>query len=96
MAKKKELNYSEIDDIRDDLDSLKTNVVELTRHLQKDSGKHIETTKDMLMDRYEEYRDVGRKQMKNVERRVKAKPTQAIAIAFATGLCASFLLRGRR
>lgn len=35
MPNKSKKTYSEIDHIREDLDSLKNNVVELTRHMKK-------------------------------------------------------------
>lgn len=88
-------NYTEIDDIRDDLDSLKTNVVELTRHLKHDSTQQIDTTREALMDRLMGYRDASKKRMKDMEKQVKAKPTQSIMMAFAAGAIASFMLRGR-
>ncbi len=87
--------YSEIDDIREDLDSLKNNVVELTRHLKKEGKKEAAEIKDIAMDRLEEIKTSGRRQLKSVERRVKQKPAESVAIAFAAGIVASFLF-GRR
>jgi ElaB/YqjD/DUF883 family membrane-anchored ribosome-binding protein len=92
---KTKTQYPEIEDIREDLDSLKTNVVELTRAVKKDSVVQTEAIKDVALTRFEELKESGQEQIKNIERRVKAKPAESVAIAFAAGLAASFLL-GRR
>lgn len=87
--------YPEIEDIREDLDSLKTNVVELTKHLKKDGSEHSAEIKDMAADRYAALKASGEKQLKVVEKRVKQKPVESIGIAFAAGLALSMLV-GRR
>ncbi len=87
--------YPEISDIREDLNSLKTNVVELTKHLKKDGVAKADTVKDAAIDRYEDIAQSGKERVKDIERRVKQKPAESIAIAFAAGLVTSFLL-GRR
>lgn len=93
--KKAKQNYPEIEDIRDDLDSLKTNVVELTKHVKKDGIIQSKELKDVAIERLQDMKSTGKEQVKKIERRVKEKPAQSIAVAFAAGLAASFLL-GRR
>jgi ElaB/YqjD/DUF883 family membrane-anchored ribosome-binding protein len=92
---KAKTSYPEIEDIREDLDSLKTNVVELTKHLTKDGHEHSLEMKDIAKERLQALKTSGLKQMKTVEKRVKQKPVESIGIAFATGLAVSYLL-GRR
>ncbi|MGB0720359.1 MAG: DUF883 family protein [Bdellovibrionales bacterium] len=92
---KQKSNYPEIDDIRHDLDSLKTNVVELTKHVQRDGKVQTREIKNALSDRLEHLQESGRVQYKNIEKQVKAKPAQSVAVAFAAGLVASMLLRRR-
>jgi ElaB/YqjD/DUF883 family membrane-anchored ribosome-binding protein len=87
--------YTEIDDIREDLNSLKSNVVELTRHLRKDTSAQSEEFKSMALERLLGLKDAGRDQYKNIEKRVKAKPSQSLAYAFGAGLVVSFLLSRR-
>ena len=89
----KNTSYKEIKDIRDDLDSLKNNVIELTRHLQKDGEAQTHEMKEKALSRLADLRKTSEKQIKDVEKQVKAKPAQSLAIAFATGLLASFLLK---
>lgn len=87
--------YPEIEEIREDLDSLKTNVIELTKHVTSDGDVHAQELKDYAMKRIGKLQSSGRQQYKNLERRIKAKPGQSLAIAFAVGLVASQFL-GRR
>jgi len=94
MPKSKK-QYSEIDDIREDLNSLRTNVVELTKHMKKDGNAQALHLADSLKEQISHARDLGSAQYKNIEKRVKAKPGQTLAMAFAAGLVASMLM-GRR
>lgn len=87
--------YSEIDHIREDLDSLKNNVVELTRHLSKDGNAQVVQLGQSLMERVAEARKSGKQQYKLLEKKVKDKPGQTLALAFGAGIIASILMRRR-
>lgn len=91
----KKKTYSEIDDIREDLDSLRNNVVELTKHIKKDTNRNSKLAYETALERLEELKTNGLTQVKNVEKHVKARPSQSLAMAFAAGLAASFLLKRR-
>lgn len=96
MAKSKTTgDYPEIAEIRSDLDSLKDNVVELTKHLKKDQSQQVEELKAMLADKWHQVQDTSRAQYDQLENRVKEKPAQSLGIAFAAGLIASYLLTRR-
>lgn len=86
-------SYPEVDDIRQDLNSLKENVFALTKHMKSDGSAKTAVLKSVAKDNIEELQNYGQTQLKNVEKKVKTKPMQSIAIAFAGGLLASFLLR---
>lgn len=88
-------SYSEIDDIRQDLDSLKNNVVELTRHLTKDGNAQVAQLGQALSNHLADLQKSGKQQYKQIEGKVKEKPAQTLAIAFGAGVLASLLL-GRR
>ncbi|MAI61814.1 MAG: hypothetical protein CBB87_04865 [Micavibrio sp. TMED27] len=92
---KAKTQYTEIDDIREDLDSLKNNVIELTRTMKKNGTVQTAAIRDVAIDRIEDLKTSGKAQINHLERRVKAKPAESVAIAFATGLAVSLLL-GRR
>lgn len=87
--------YSEIDDIRNDLDSLKNSVIELTQHIKRDGATQTQILKEKAKMQIEDLKETGQAQIEQVEKRVQEKPAESIAIAFAAGLAASFLL-GRR
>lgn len=93
---KSKTSYPEIDEIKEDLDSLKDNVVALTKHVQKDGVEQVEDLSKTAQKRLTLLKMRGRQEMKKVEKQVKAKPAQSVAIAFAGGVLASMLLRGRR
>ncbi len=87
--------YPEIHDIREDLESLRSNVVELTKHVQENS---LDLTADLAKKarkRLSELQEKGRDGLKKIEQRMKDKPGQTLATAFAAGLLASFLLARR-
>lgn len=92
---KSKSNYPEINDIREDLDSLKTNVVELTKHVQEDGKKQTKHVKKALSEQVESLQEESVKRLEGIKNQVREKPAQSIGIAFATGLVASLLL-GRR
>ena len=92
MAKPK-TDYPEITEIREDLNSLKSNVVELTKHLKHDGDTTIEEIRESATKRLKNLSTAGQKKLKEVEGHVKAKPAQSLAMAFAAGLVISALAR---
>ena len=86
---------SGIDEIREDLDSLKSNIVELTRHMKAETGVRTDVLKKGLLNQVASIKSSGAAQYEKLEGQVKAKPAQSIAIAFASGVIVSYLL-GRR
>lgn len=95
MPNKSKKTYTEIDHIREDLDSLKNNVVELTRHMKKDGNAQAAHLRENLMERIEGIQKAGRGQYKQLEGHVKAKPGQTLAMAFGAGILASLLMSRR-
>lgn len=87
--------YPEINDIRHDLDSLKTNVVELTKRITAQGTVQAEHLKDAAYTRLTHLGEESLTQFKHLEDQIRAKPGQSVAIAFAAGVVASLLL-GRR
>lgn len=94
-AEKLNQEYPEIRDIRKDLDLLKNDAVALTRHIKEAGQVKTEQLKNNAMENWDELQEYGQKNLQKVERHVKAKPMQSLAIAFATGIIASYLLRRR-
>lgn len=96
IASKTSGSYTELQDIREDLESLKNNVVELTRHLQTDGTLLADKMAKKAKLRAVELKDAGREEMYRIEDRVREHPSQSIAVAFLAGVVASFLFGGRR
>lgn len=88
MPKSKK-KYPEVEEIKDDLESLKDNTVELANHIKEDGAKQIEQTSETLKTR-------AQIKKLEVEQQIKTKPLQSVALAFAGGMALSMLLRGRR
>ncbi len=81
-------DFEEIQHIREDISSLKTNVVALTRHL-KENGEH---RVDSLERRAEEKLRNG---LEKVEKQVKANPGQSLTMAFCAGVLLNYFLDRR-
>jgi len=96
MPKKIKKNYPEIDEIKEDLDSLKDNVVAVTKHVQKDGIEQANELGQIAKDRIDEIQARSKIEAKKIEKQVKAKPAQSVALAFAGGILASLLFRGRK
>lgn len=94
MPKTKE-PYLEIDNIKDDIDSLKTNIIELTKHIKVDADQETKELKKVAANQIEGLRETGREKYVRLEKKVNEKPGQSIAIAFAAGIFTSMLV-GRR
>jgi ElaB/YqjD/DUF883 family membrane-anchored ribosome-binding protein len=88
--------YPEIQDIREDLNSLKDNVLELSRHVKKNSTHHIDDVKNYAEKQIDKAKRAGADALHKVESRAVENPGQTIAIAFFAGLATSFLLGRRR
>lgn len=94
MSKPKE-EYSEMDHIRQDIESLKSNIVELTKHLSANASARTDDLKLATAAQLKRLKDSGLEQVSKVEGEVVKHPAQSIAIAFATGFVASYLLSRR-
>tara|TARA_R110000764_G_scaffold4085_1_gene16894 strand:- start:8236 stop:8505 length:270 start_codon:yes stop_codon:yes gene_type:complete len=89
MSKEIKTKYPEVSEIREDLESLKGNTVELAHHVKDDTVESVEETVLTLKKQTQ-------KELKKVESHVKDNPIQSVAIAFAGGILASMLIRSRR
>lgn len=85
--------FPEIEEIKQDIDSLKSNVVELTRHVQSEGRFQAGKISELAAQRLTDLKKSAQLEYLKVEKAVKAKPGQSVAIAFGAGLLVSFLLR---
>lgn len=92
---KAEKNYPEIDNIKEDIDSLKENTIELTKHVKKDGAAKTAELKAIASDNLEGLAKTGKEKLKTVEKQVKANPLKSLAVAFVAGAILSSFI-GRR
>ena len=94
-AKDLEGEYSEISDIRKDIQSLKENIASLAQHVKSDGKAKVGELKDAAAKRVDDVVAKGDESLMALDDQVKANPRQALLIAFAAGLITNFLLRSR-
>lgn len=88
-------DYNEIDDIKTDLQSLRSNVVALTRHLTENGVEKIEGLEGQTKKMTHKLGVEGKRRYREVEKKVQENPGQAMLFAFCGGLLANALLRRR-
>lgn len=88
-------DYEELEDIKNDLDSLRSNVVQLTRHLKHDGAAKAADVKERLKDGVDELRAKSEERLHELEDKVRENPRNSILLAFGAGILANILLRRR-
>jgi ElaB/YqjD/DUF883 family membrane-anchored ribosome-binding protein len=85
--------FPEIEEIKNDIDSLRDNVVELSRHIKEEGKTQASKLTDVAFERLADLRKSASFEYQRAEKAVKQKPGQSIAIAFGAGLLLSALFR---
>ena len=88
--------YPEVKDIKQDIESLKGNTVDLAQHVKSDGVEKVKEGLERVEASADVLKDIGRNEVERAEKHIKKNPMQSVAIAFAGGLALSLLLRGRR
>lgn len=88
-------NYPETERLKEDAASLKDNAIQLAQRVRDEGEQKVRQAKDAVSEGYERFKSSSADQLRDVEKRVKDKPLQSIAIAFGVGLIASYIF-GRR
>ena len=103
MTKKLELAASnestdpaDLSVVREDLQTLKTDVVALVEHLKEEGMNETEYLKRRAAHQLEHAQEAGGRGLKELEQKVVARPVQSVAMAFAAGILASLFLGRRR
>ena len=84
---------ADVNDVRDDVKSLKENVSALGQSLKDEACAKTSELKDLASEKLESVMKRGDESLKFLDDEVKANPRSAIAVAFAAGILANFLLR---
>ncbi len=84
---------SDAADIRSDVKSLKDSVGALGQQLKAEACEKTSELKDLAAAKLENVIARGDESLKFLDDEVKANPRSAVAVAFAAGILANFLLR---
>ena len=84
---------SDVDNVRGDVKSLKENVLALGETLKAEACEKTAELKDLASEKLHGVMKAGDESLKFLDDEVKANPRSAIAVAFAAGILANFLLR---
>ena len=83
----------DLNDIRDDLESLKASVMSLSKHLQRDGKAKASEVKGVINDGLDTLLSSGDKGISALESQVKDNPRRALVMAFMAGFAINLLLR---
>lgn len=86
------MTKSEVEAIKKDLNSLKSNVVELTKTLNEDQETKLDALKEAALQNVTALKTQGQERFEQIKEGVKSEPTKSIGLAFAAGALVSFLL----
>ncbi|MBA4151882.1 MAG: hypothetical protein C0509_04910 [Acinetobacter sp.] len=81
--------------LRQDLNNIKQDVRDLAEHAVEAGAENAAKLRAEAAERLEYLKDAGTKNMARVEKRIREKPAQSLAIAFGAGILLS-LLFGRK
>lgn len=83
----------EFDEIRKDLETLKTNVGALGKHLKYEGKEKAAEARDAVGKGIDAVSDKSDKSLEMLDSSVKDNPRRALAVAFAAGVILNFLMR---
>lgn len=95
MTIKNSPNSKAVVTLRDDIDAIKEDVGTLAQHALETGTKSAALLRDEASVRLDELKSAGSKNLARMEKRIREKPGQSLAIAFAAGAFISMLF-GRR
>jgi ElaB/YqjD/DUF883 family membrane-anchored ribosome-binding protein len=85
--------------LQKDLGKLQADVMTIMKHVKQEGLNETRYLKNLAVDQIsgqiDDLQDLSQRSLKKLEKNVKARPAQTVAMAFAVGALASFLL-GRR
>lgn len=84
-----------LQNVKDDLRTLKTDVVGLGRQATEEGRKRLNDTVSVAQDKMSDIKSAGYEELKGLKSYVSENPAQSVAYAFAAGLIVSFIF-GRR
>ena len=84
-----------LDNIKEDIYTLKSDVIELGRTVKVEGLKKIEEATIELQDKIDNLKKEGAEEVDKVQEYINRNPNQSVGIAFAAGALLALFLRGR-
>lgn len=82
-----------LQNIREDIQALKSDVIELGRTVKSDGLKKIEDATTDLQEKIDNLKDQGSNEMVRLQDYIRNNPNQSVAAAFALGAVLTLLVR---
>lgn len=95
VSKKAENTANSIDNIKKDIYTLRSDVIELGRTVKSEGLKKIEEATIELHDKIDNLKREGNEEMDKIQAYINDKPNQSVAIAFAAGALLALLMKRR-
>jgi len=83
------------DEIRKDIDTLKSDVIALTEDLKKAGSSTKQEAISYVNKNIDSWKAAGTNAVEKVEGHIKERPARSMTIAFVTGIVASYLFSRR-
>lgn len=83
-------------DIRKDLRALKNDITNLTSHAVEAGLSRVDGLRDTASEQYDRLKETSKDGFATIERRVREKPAQSLAVAFVAGIVLSLFMGGSR
>ena len=93
IVKHAPMAFDEFEEIRKDLESLKSNVTALGKHLKAEGREKAGEARELLDEGIDALLGKGDKGLEMLDESVKDNPRRALAIAFAAGIVLNLLMR---
>lgn len=90
------VNKPALANLRQDLSNIKSDVSDLAHHAVEAGAENAAKLRAEAADRLEDLKDASSKSMARVEKRIREKPAQSLAIAFGAGILLSLLMGNRK
>lgn len=94
MTKRKVNTETDMQNIQEDILSLKENMISLTRHVQENGAHRLSDAGKKIREHVEDAQTTGLNELQKIEGRVQEKPGQSMLLAFCAGLAVSRLMKG--
>lgn len=83
-------------DISKDLRALRSDISTLASHAVDAGMQRVDGLRETASEQYDRLKETSRDGLATIERRVREKPAQSIAVAFVAGIVLSLFMGGRK